>query len=216
MLDGISDHQPARAFGIEADDLVAAALEFLKYATHHARFQRLTVHGLEILLAGQVDDNRRDVGRGTQVQVFGNSRAPEAVQVGSLLRHQRGTHLKPVGLHPVERAKHAIQPAQDTHMILGPAQLRLAEGSGIKPAIHIPVKGEHGLPRIFPGKTRRPRLVTRHIQRSQGVRKLHQRSYLCRRFGLQHPHQLSRLACKQRLGMRRNMRRGVVVERLGR
>jgi hypothetical protein len=76
-------HQPAGALGKEADDLVLAVLEVLEHAVDHAGLQHFAIDRLEVLLRGQVDDDGRFFIGQPLVQVFGDARAPELVEVGA-------------------------------------------------------------------------------------------------------------------------------------
>ena len=174
LVNGKARHHAARPLGRKADDLVLATPVFLKHAFHHRCLERLRLDRLEILLRGQVDDYRAGIGAQTGVEVVADLRAPEFIQVFALRRGQRGAHLQAVGLHQVQRAQHAVQAAQDTHMVLRPGQGVGAQGARLQAVIHIAVKGQQRLARVFLGGPGRPCLVTRHIQARERVAQVHE------------------------------------------
>ena len=201
---------------MEADDLVLAALEFLEDAADHARLEGPAVHRLEILLAGQVDDDRRGVGSRTRIEVVGDLLAPELVEVAALRRGQPGAHLQPVGLHQVQRAQHAVQAAQDAQVRLRPVEVRSREAFGVQPLVNIAVEGQHRLLGILDAGLRRPGLVTRHIEAGQRVRQRHQFADLRRGFLPEHLDQLGGLADEQRRRVRGDLRRRGEIQRFRR
>ena len=136
---------------MEADDFVLPALPVLEHTVDHPGLEHLAVHRLEVLLRCEVDDHRGGVGLQALVQVVGNLGAPELVQRLAFVGGQPGAHLQPVGLQQIQRAQHAIQPAEDGQVVLRPGQVGLGQAAGGQAVVHITVKRQHGLPRILRG-----------------------------------------------------------------
>ncbi|MNV48974.1 hypothetical protein D3C71_1409060 [compost metagenome] len=174
MQHGPARQQAAGALGEEAHDLVPVALPLLEHAFDHAGLEHLLVDRLEVLLRGDVDDDRRAVGRQALVQVLGDARAPEGVQVLAVAVGQRGAHFEPVGLQAVQRAQQAVQAAEDAHMVLGPGELGGREAAGVEAAVDVAVEGEGGLAGVLVGALGRPGGVAGHVEGRELVRQVHQ------------------------------------------
>jgi hypothetical protein len=220
VLHGPAGQQAAGALGEEAHDLVLVALPLLEHAFDHAGLEHLAVDRLEVFLRGQVDDDRRAVGGQALVQVPGDARAPEGVQVLAVAVGQLGAHFEAVGLQAVERAQEAVEAAEDADVVLRPGQLRGREAAGIEAAVDVAVEGEGGLAGVLRGAPGRPGLVARRVEGGELVRQVHQFGNLEGRLLAQDLDQLGRgTAGGFEMGLgggdfRRN--RSVVVERLGR
>ena len=211
----IAHHQPARTLGVHTDDLEGAAWR-TSNTQSITRLQHPAIDRLEVLLRRQVDDDRRRLTGQPLVQVVGDARAPELVQVAPALGGQGGAHLQPVGPHAVQRAQHAVQAAQDAQVLLQPVQLGGGQRAGLQPFVDVAVEGQHGLARLARAEARAPGLVARDVQAGQRVAQLHEGRDLCRRLLAQHLDQCRSFRHEQRLRVRQiGRQRRVVVERLG-
>ena len=149
------------------------------------------------------------------VEVVGNLRTPELVEIFGLGRGQRRAHFQPVRLHPVQRAQHAVEAAQDAQVVLRPVELRPGQRLGVQRFIDIAVEGQHGLFGIVRGEGGRPGFVARRVQTGQRVRQFHQTGDLLGRFGFECGDEFGGLARKERLGVSVEMRRCGVVQGFG-
>lgn len=211
-------HQPARALGEEADHLPLAGLPVLEHALDHAGGQRRAQRGARVLLRGQVHHHRVGVVGQPLVQVLRHGVAPPGVQVAAARVGQRGAHLQPVGLQPVQRAQRAVQARQDHHVILRPVQVGGLQRPGVQTAVHVAVEGQHRGLAVGLGGLGRPGGVAAHVQRRQRVRQFHQRGDLRRRLAAQQVDQAGGLRGERGLGgaaAHHRRHRRVVVQGLG-
>ena len=168
-----------------------------KDAFGDAGAQRLAVHGLEILLRRQIEQQRlaRLLAQ-LLVQVARDLRAPEVVQVGAMGCGQACTHLQAVGLHAVERPQHAVETAQNRKVVLRPGERRGIQAARVESVVDVAIEGQQCLARVgFPWSRAKVR-EARHIQRCQCVADVHQRGQILRRKAPQHPHQFTGLRRK--------------------
>jgi hypothetical protein len=142
--DDVAAHQPARALGVEADDLVAPALPVLEHRGDDAALELLRLDRLEILVGGQVHQHALAAGvllaREQAVEFVGDALAPELVEVLATRVGKPGAHLEAVGLHQVERAQHAVKAGQDAQVVLRPGQVVAARLFASRPSYTSPSK----------------------------------------------------------------------------
>ncbi|SOY42840.1 hypothetical protein CBM2587_A100007 [Cupriavidus taiwanensis] len=214
----VARHGAAGPLGVERNDLVAAALPVLEYRRDDARLQHLGPHHLEILFRSKVDQHRRafllQLGH-VGVEHLRDIVAPERVQVLAGGVVQPRAHFQPVGLHPVQRAQHAVQAGQDAQMLLREAEVFGRQRFGVEAVVDIAVEGQHRLLAVGRGKRWRPVGVARHVEHRELVRDVHQRAHVLRRQPAQALDQRGGTVdeARQRVGL--DAGGSLVVQRLG-
>jgi hypothetical protein len=144
VFDRPARHQPARAFGEEADDLVATVLPVLEHAVDDTRLQGGPQCGAGVFDRRQVHDHGRARAGQPFVQVRRQRIAPEGVEVLAATRGQCGAHLQPVGLQPVQRAQHTVQARQDHQVLLGPAEFGRRQRARLQAGVDVAVERQQG------------------------------------------------------------------------
>ncbi len=166
--DDVAAHQPARALGVEADDLVAPALPVLEHRGDDAALELLRLDRLEVLVGGEVQQHALAAGlflaREQAVELVGDALAPELVEVLAARVGEPGAHLQAVGLHQVERTQHAVKAGQDAQVLLRPGQVVVVEALRVEPFIDVAVEGEQRLLGVVGGEGPRPARVARDVE----------------------------------------------------
>ena len=138
----VSAHGASRGFGVHG-----GTREDARVHVHAALGEEFGVDALPVLLTGAVD--HEPLRRGLRLEVLedggGDGVAPKRVKVGSASRLQLGAHLQTVGLDRVERAKEAVESAEETDVGLGVRELVRGEGRGVERAKRGAVEREGAL-----------------------------------------------------------------------
>ena len=101
VLNSEASHQTTGAFGKEADDFELPIFMVLEHALDHPRLLDLAVYGFEIFLRGQIDDDRVFFFGQLGIQVLGELRTPELIQVVGFPMLERRAHLEAIRLHQI-------------------------------------------------------------------------------------------------------------------
>ena len=201
---------------MEAHNFVLSALQILEHALDNGRLHQAGVHRTEIFLRCQIHQHRVFLAAQALAQIGGDGGRPVGIKVLARRVGQRRAHFQAVGLHQVERAQHAVQAAQNAHLLLRPGQLCRRQAVRVEAGVDVAIESQHGLARIALGGAARPGLVTRHIEGAELVTEVHQVGNLGRRAGAQEVNQPGRLGHKQGSGVRLASQRRFIIERFGR
>ena len=219
IVDALLDHEAAHhapgLFRVEADDFVLAVLQVLELGVDDARVQGRAFDCREVLVGGQVKQHVIALLGECFVEPLADAGAPEGIEVLAAGIGQLGAHLEAVRHHQVQRAQQAVEAGEHAQVVLGVAEIGVAEGFGVEAGVDVTLERQQGLLGIFRREGGCPAAKERGVEATDLVGHVHQFADLGGAQFTQLFDQLLGVVEVLRLGEARGDRLGLEVEGFG-